>query len=57
MSKRRCIGFGEYEGKCEAVAVHPPGPKSYWCERCEQLRREHIGKQLEKMVKRNQGRG
>ena len=42
--QRLCLGFGPYESKCP----NPTGPRSpYWCDRCEDLRREHITKQLE----------
>lgn len=45
--KRICLGFGLYEGKCTNVA----GPQSpHWCDRCEELRRAHITKQLEGIV-------
>ncbi len=40
----KCIGFGEYEGKCENKAGTKWSP--YWCERCNKLRIEHIDKQL-----------
>ena len=38
--KRRCLGFGEFEDKCE----NNPGdwPNPYWCERCDKLRIEHL---------------
>jgi hypothetical protein len=46
--KRICLGFGPHEGKCTNAA----GPRSpYWCDRCEDLRREHITKQLYACVK------
>jgi hypothetical protein len=45
--KRICLGFGPHEGKCTNAA----GPRSpYWCDRCEDLRREHITKQLENLM-------
>lgn len=44
---RKCIGFGEFEGKCQ----NPAGTKwsEYWCERCDKLRLEHIDEQLSKI--------
>ena len=45
--KRRCIGFGEFEGKCANEAGTKWTP--YWCERCDQLRMAHISKSLEEI--------
>jgi len=40
----KCIGFGEFEGKCsEDVDVTM---SRHWCSRCETLRREHISKEF-----------
>jgi len=36
----KCIGFGQYEGKCEYLT----GKHPWWCERCDKLRQEHITK-------------
>jgi hypothetical protein len=49
MKKRsKCIGFGEFEGKCDKkVAVY----SNHWCKRCEKLRREHVSSQFEKLSK------
>jgi len=40
----KCIGFGNYEGKCQ----NPPGSShsKLWCQRCDDIRRGHITKQL-----------
>lgn len=46
----RCVGFGEFERKCDRIAGTPW--TDYWCDRCDKLRREHISKQLEKLVRR-----
>ena len=43
-----CIGFGEYEGKCTNEAGTKWGP--YWCERCNKLRLDHIGKSLKGII-------
>lgn len=41
---KKCIGYGEYQGKCN----NPAGTKwsPYWCERCNKLRLDHITKSL-----------
>lgn len=45
---KKCIGFGEYEGKCtKKIAIN----SNHWCKRCEKLRREHISNQFEKLLK------
>lgn len=41
----KCVGFGEYTGKCENEALG--GWSKYWCKRCNKLRIEHIAKQFE----------
>ena len=46
----RCVGFGEFEGKCQRKAGTPWTP--YWCMRCDELRRGHISKQLDKIVEK-----
>lgn len=45
---KQCIGFGEFEGKCENLAgcSHTP----VWCARCNQLRMDHITKRLEALA-------
>jgi len=45
---RKCIGFGEFEGKCDQVAGCFFTP--YWCSRCNKLRMDHIDKQLGSMI-------
>lgn len=42
---RRCIGYGEFEGKCKNSPGTPWTP--YWCDRCDKIRRETITKSLE----------
>ena len=43
----KCIGFGEFEGKCtNMVCSYSP----HWCERCEKLRRDSISKQLKAIM-------
>lgn len=49
--KRTCIGFGEYEGKCQNEAGTPWTP--YWCPRCDALRRGHISAQLEAIMQKH----
>lgn len=46
----KCIGFGPYEGKCdnEAGTVRTP----YWCQRCDDMRIEHIDRQFERIAER-----
>ena len=46
----KCIGFGEFEGKCLNEAGTKWSP--YWCERCNALRFEHIDKRFAKLGKR-----
>ena len=46
--KRICIGFGEYEGKCQNEADTPWTP--YWCSRCDKLRQRYISDQLDKLM-------
>jgi len=41
----KCIGYGEFEGKCDNEAGTPWTP--YWCLRCDKIRRATITKQLE----------
>jgi hypothetical protein len=48
MTTRKCIGFGEFEGKCGNDAGTAWTP--YWCLRCDRLRRAHISAQFEKLV-------
>jgi len=45
----KCIGFGITEGKCTNKA----GTKwsDYWCEECDQVRRDTVRKQLEEIQK------
>lgn len=50
MKKKKCIGFGEYEGKCDNEAGTKWTP--HWCLRCDELRRAHITRQLEDIGKR-----
>lgn len=45
---RRCIGYAEFEGKCENVAGTPWTP--YWCLRCDEIRRATITKQLRELA-------
>jgi hypothetical protein len=44
---KRCIGFGPYEGSCDNVAGTKCTP--LWCERCDQLRMDHLNKQMNKL--------
>lgn len=43
-----CIGYGEYRNKCTNIIVNPKR-NPYWCERCDQLRINHITKMLNEM--------
>lgn len=40
MSVPTCIGFGEFEGRCENPA--DANDAHLWCERCEKLRVAHL---------------
>ena len=47
MTDKKCIGYGEFEGKCNNIAGTKCSP--HWCERCNKLRLDHIDKQLATM--------
>ena len=49
-TRKVCIGFGEFEGKCKnpAGASHSP----HWCQRCDDLRIDHLTEQFKKMSDR-----
>ncbi len=44
----KCGGFGEFRGCCtnQEGSTHSP----HWCQRCDDLRRSHINKQLNKLT-------
>jgi hypothetical protein len=46
----RCIGYGEFEKKCNNTANKKTSPSGYWCQRCEQIRRDTITKSLQDFV-------
>jgi hypothetical protein len=48
--KRKCIGYGEFEGKCDndAGSTH----SEYWCQRCDDIRLATIDASLEGMIER-----
>lgn len=50
MAQRICIGYGEYEGKCQEAAGTPWSP--YWCDRCNRLRMDKISAALDRLVKK-----
>ena len=39
----KCLGYAQYEGKCENETNKNP----YWCDRCDEIRRATITKSLE----------
>lgn len=43
-----CVGFGEFEGKCENKAGCPH--TRYWCVRCNKLRMDSISNSLEGII-------
>lgn len=45
---KRCLGFGEFDRKCEYKA----GPNPYWCPRCDKLRIAHIDKRFAEISER-----
>ncbi len=47
-AKRKCLGYGPYEGKCDNPAGSPWS--DYWCLRCDKLRLETIKRKLETIV-------
>lgn len=46
---KKCLGFGEYEGKCTNVAGTKWSP--HWCERCNKLRFGHIDKRMDALYR------
>ncbi len=44
----KCLGYGEYENKCENEAGTPWTP--HWCERCDKIRRATITEHLEEIL-------
>ena len=50
----RCIGFGVMEGKC----INKAGTvwSDYWCDECDRVRRDTVGKQLEAILKNMEGK-
>lgn len=44
----KCIGFGEFEGKCKNIATSLR--TRLWCDRCNNLRISHITKQMQEIV-------
>ena len=40
----KCIGYGIYDRKCTNEAGTPW--TKYWCKRCDDIRRETVGKQM-----------
>jgi hypothetical protein len=44
----RCLGYGPLEGKCTEPAGTPWSP--YWCQRCDELRRETISRELNAFI-------
>lgn len=46
----RCIGFGEFEGDCEAEAGSTHS--GLWCQRCDDLRRAHIDARMKEIMAR-----
>jgi len=48
----KCRGFGEYEHKCTNETNRNP----YWCDRCDELRLDHISKRFDEIENRMKGR-
>lgn len=46
----RCIGFGQHEGNCENEAGTER--TAHWCQRCDDMRIDHISKRFDEMEKR-----
>ena len=46
---KECIGFGVFENKCPNEAGTRWSP--HWCERCNKLRLDHIGKRFKELEK------
>lgn len=44
IKKMKCLGFGEYEGKCKNLAGS--SHSKYWCERCDKIRLDTLNKQF-----------
>jgi len=45
----KCIGFGEYEKKCDNQAGSRHS--KHWCQRCDNLRLAHIDKRFKEIQK------
>lgn len=50
VKQRTCIGFGEKDGACSNTAGTPWTP--LWCMECDEKRRAHITRQLERLAQR-----
>jgi hypothetical protein len=46
--RRRCLGYGEFEGVCSEIAGTPWGP--YWCSRCDKIRLATLSAQFEEIL-------
>lgn len=46
----KCIGFGEYEGRCENQS-NGERQNPNWCDRCDKLRHRRITGQREDILK------
>ncbi len=49
MTSNRCIGFGDLERKCQNFIDKPRS--KFWCQSCEDERRNHITKQMKNLAK------
>lgn len=47
MNERKCIGFGEHEGRCGKDA--DANTARLWCVRCNQLRMEHLDRRMDEI--------
>lgn len=54
MNERKCIGFGEHEGRCHNTAGTPWSP--YWCGRCNELRMARISAILDQLLAESERR-
>jgi hypothetical protein len=54
--EQRCIGYGDYEGKCGCPSDLDLNPSGLWCRRCELDRRAQITAAMARITQSFKGR-
>ena len=49
MLEKRCIGFDEFEGRCDRVAGS--SHSKLWCQRCDDLRLASLERQFKEIAR------